>query len=69
VTQVASTSYAFAALRADGSVVTWGDADLGWRQQRRGNKTRWHDRRDAAVFEPEWAFAALRADGSVVTWG
>jgi hypothetical protein len=29
VTQVFSTHYAFTALRADGSVVTWGDADYG----------------------------------------
>jgi alpha-tubulin suppressor-like RCC1 family protein len=51
VTQVFSNYNAFAALRADGSVVTWGDADSGRRQQRRGHKTRWHDRRDAGVFD------------------
>jgi hypothetical protein len=67
VTQVFSTLSAFAALRADGSVVTWGVPS--WRrQQRRGDATRWHDRRDAGVFDGH-AFAALRADGSVVTWG
>jgi hypothetical protein len=51
VTQVFSAKEAFAALRADGSVVTWGRCPLRRRQQRRGGATRWHDRRDAGVFE------------------
>jgi hypothetical protein len=52
VTQLFSSYGAFAALRADGSVVTWGDARLwGGNSSAVADKTRWHDRRDAGVFE------------------
>ena len=58
--------HAFAALRADGSVLAWGDPDLG------GDSSAV----DAAlgsgvvqIFSTNAAFAALRADGSVVAWG
>ncbi|MER2625823.1 MAG: DUF4347 domain-containing protein, partial [Accumulibacter sp.] len=59
---------AFAALRADGSVVTWGDASMG------GNSSAVATKLDGTidvrqVFSNGWAFAALRADGSLVTWG
>jgi hypothetical protein len=68
VTQVFSTDYAFAALRADGSVVTWGDGAYG------GNSSAVATQLDGTidvtqVFSTALAFAALRADGSVVTWG
>jgi hypothetical protein len=69
VTQVFSTTR-----RLCRAARRWLGGDLGrcllWRrQQRRGDATRWHDRRDAGVFDGTGAFAALRADGSVVTWG
>jgi hypothetical protein len=51
VTQVFSTGYAFAALRADGSVVTWGWTDWGGDSSAVASGARWHDRRDAGVFE------------------
>jgi hypothetical protein len=59
---------AFAALRADGSVVTWGDAGYG------GDSSAVALKLDGTidvtqVFSSDSAFAALRADGSVVTWG
>jgi Ca2+-binding RTX toxin-like protein len=59
---------AFAALRADGSVVTWGKADYG------GDSSAVAASLDGTidvtqVFSAQGAFAALRADGSVVTWG
>jgi hypothetical protein len=59
---------AFAALRADGSVVTWGDSTYG------GNSSAVATKLDGTidvtqVFSTGFAFAALRADGSVVTWG
>ncbi len=58
----------FAALRADGSVVTWGDSGWG------GNSSAVVSQIDGTVdvvevFSTLTAFAALRADGSVVTWG
>jgi hypothetical protein len=59
---------AFAALRADGSVVTWGYGSYG------GDSSAVAAALDGSidvtqVFSTERAFAALRADGSVVTWG
>ncbi|EIC22960.1 DUF4347 domain-containing protein [Thiorhodovibrio frisius] len=59
---------AFAAIKDDGSVVTWGDYDGG------GNSRAVAGALDGTidvkqVFSTSDAFAALRADGSVVTWG
>ncbi len=61
-------SSAFAALRADGSVVTWGNRSYG------GDSSAIAAKLDGTidvtqVFSASQAFAALRADGSVVTWG
>jgi alpha-tubulin suppressor-like RCC1 family protein len=60
--------YAFAALRADGSVVTWGDASYG------GDSSLVSSTLNGTIditqiYSNRFAFAALRADGSVVTWG
>jgi alpha-tubulin suppressor-like RCC1 family protein len=66
VSQIFSTISAFAALKADGSVVTWGDADSG------GNSSAVASQLSSGVsqiFVSDSAFAALKADGSVVTWG
>ncbi|MDD2830065.1 MAG: DUF4347 domain-containing protein [Sulfuricurvum sp.] len=58
--------YAFATLRADGSVVTWGYNSFG------GNSS--SVSLDGTIdvtqiFSNQYTFAALRTDGSVVTWG
>jgi hypothetical protein len=50
VTQVFSATHAFAALRADGSVVTWGNVDWGGDSSAVATARR-HDRRDAGVFD------------------
>jgi alpha-tubulin suppressor-like RCC1 family protein len=66
VTAVYSTSAAFAALKSDGSVVTWGDAANG------GDSTTVAAALASnvkAVYANTSAFAALKTDGSVVTWG
>ena len=58
--------YAFAALKNDGSVVTWGNADYG------GDSTAVASNLSSnvtAVYSNRGAFAAVKADGSVVTWG
>jgi len=60
--------WAFAALRTDGSVVTWGNSLYG------GNSSAVTTQLDGTIdvtqiFSNEYAFAALRTDGSVVTWG
>jgi hypothetical protein len=60
---VASAEGAFAALKDDGSVVTWGIAELSKDKKAQlssGVKT---------VVVNDYAFAAVKADGSVVTWG
>jgi hypothetical protein len=69
VIQVFSTGEgAFAALRADGSVVTWENSNFG------GDSGSVASKLDGTidvvqVFSTGGAFAALRADGSIVTWG
>jgi ribosomal protein L30E len=83
VTQIFSTGGAFAALRADGSVVTWGSSSSGgdsnvYHYDNATNKnvkdysvaSQLEGSIDVAqIFSTSSAFAALRADGSVVTWG
>ena len=59
---------AFAALREDGSVVTWGNGLSG------GDSSSVADKLNGTVdvvqvYSTTYAFAALREDGSVVTWG
>ena len=56
---------AFAAILADGSVVTWGDADWGGYSSAVRDQLRGVQQIQATGF----AFAAILADGSVVTWG
>ena len=66
VTAVYSTGGAFAALKTDGSVVTWG-ADSGGGDssavaaELASNVT--------TIYSNSSAFAALKSEGSVVTWG
>ncbi len=66
VTVVYSTGSAFAALKSNGSVVTWGSSTLG------GDSSGIAARLSSgvtAVYSNIFAFAALKNDGSVVTWG
>ena len=55
----------FAAIRADGSVVTWGNSQFGADISEVQEQLRDVQQLQAA----EYAFAAIRADGTVVTWG
>ncbi len=60
-----SNSYAFAALKSDGSVVTWGDSRYG------GDSSSVASQLTSGVtqiFSTGYAFAALKSNGSVVTW-
>ncbi len=68
VIQIFSTRYAFAALRADGSVVTWWDSAWGGDSSSVSSSLN-GDVDVTQIFSTYYAFAALRADGSVVTWG
>ena len=68
VTKVSSTSDAFAAVRDDGSVITWGNSSNG------GDSRSVSSSLDGTVnvrdiYSNMSAFAALREDGSVITWG
>ena len=66
VTQIFSTSAAFAALKADGSVVTWGYLGGG------GDSSAVAEQLSSGVskiFSTRSAFAALKTDGSVFSWG
>ncbi|MBD2447114.1 DUF4347 domain-containing protein [Nostoc sp. FACHB-152] len=58
--------FAFAALKSDGSVVTWGDSSYG------GDSSKVATQLASGVtnvYATGTAFAALKADGSVATWG
>lgn len=68
VTSIISNNYAFAAIRTDGSVVTWGKGSNG------GDSSAVAKQLDGTIDVTSIksngsAYAALRADGSVVTWG
>jgi flagellin-like hook-associated protein FlgL len=66
VQHVFSNGPAFAAIKSDGSVVTWGDSVYG------GNSSAVAAQLVSgvtAVYSNQRAFAALKGDGSVVTWG
>ena len=62
VEQIQATVYAFAAILADGSVVTWGDAGNG------GDSSAVRDqlRNVEQIQATSLAFAAILGDGSVV---
>jgi len=57
---------AFAALRADGSVITWGNAYYGGVSSAVATAL---SADVSQIFSSSLAFAAVRDDGSVVTWG
>ena len=69
VVKVFQSNSAFAALKSDGSVITWGQSSSG------GDSSLVADQISAGVVDifsdPSWgrAFAALKEDGSVVSWG
>ncbi|PSW05460.1 RCC1 domain-containing protein [Photobacterium lipolyticum] len=62
---ISSTSTSFAALKSDGSVVTWGSSNYGGDSSSVQNELvdiiKIHSSREA--------FAALKEDGTVITWG
>ena len=77
VTKIVATKSAFAALKDDGSVVTWGDSDFGGGKVINRNRARprtidislFLESGVTDIFSNEGAFAALKDDGSLVTWG
>ncbi|MEI6746335.1 MAG: hypothetical protein WCL34_10260 [Methylococcaceae bacterium] len=69
VIQIYSGGGSFAALREDGSVITWGDSSYGGGDSSAVAKQLNGTIDVVKIFTKNGAFAALRADGSVVTWG
>ena len=66
VVEVFSTDTAFAAVKSDGSVVTWGSAGSGGDSSAVSSDLASGVVKMVATLR---AFAALKDDGSVVTWG
>jgi hypothetical protein len=54
-----------AALKADGSITTWGDTKSGGKNALNAPT----DKDYIKVYSTSEAFAALKADGSIATWG
>jgi hypothetical protein len=66
VVYILSNSSAFAALKSNGSVITWGDTTNG------GNSSTVASNLTSGVvniFSTNSTFAALKSNGSVITWG
>ena len=64
--KLSSWNGAFAALKDDGSVVTWGNNDFG------GDSSLVSEQLSSGVLKiisNQMAFAVLKNDGSVITWG
>eukprot|EP00729_Bicosta_minor_P020251 gene20251-14977_t len=59
-----SNYYAFAALKADGTVAAWGRSDSGGSGAPTGKGKGY-----VAIFSNGQAFAAMKADGSLAVWG
>jgi alpha-tubulin suppressor-like RCC1 family protein len=62
VRKIWSTGYAFAALKADGSITAWGESDYGGSGAPSDNGY-------TKIYSTSGAFAALKADGSITAWG
>ncbi|CAE7225905.1 unnamed protein product [Symbiodinium sp. CCMP2592] len=65
ISRLFATNDAFAAVRSDGTVATWGDPTSGGNSDAVQHLL--HDVQE--IFATKAAFAALRSDGSVITWG
>lgn len=67
VKHIFSRISAYAAVRSDGSVTTWGSGFTGYEQRHIEEPENIED----VVFikGTNWAFAALKKDGSVISWG
>eukprot|EP00927_Polykrikos_kofoidii_P008347 TRINITY_DN13468_c0_g1_i1.p1 TRINITY_DN13468_c0_g1~~TRINITY_DN13468_c0_g1_i1.p1 ORF type:complete len:106 (-),score=17.78 TRINITY_DN13468_c0_g1_i1:80-397(-) len=66
VVQVTASTAAFAAVKSDGSVVTWGDDLSGGNSSSVAGKL---EEGVVQVIASSAAFAVVKSDGSVVTWG
>lgn len=65
VQRICATHYSFAAILADGSVITWGHQASGGDSSAVQNQLS----NVKGIWATKRAFAAVLLDGSVVTWG
>ena len=65
VQHIYSAREAFATVKLDGSVVTWGKSTVGGD----GSAKREQLQEVEQIYSTSRAFAAVRYDGKVVTWG
>jgi alpha-tubulin suppressor-like RCC1 family protein len=61
-TNIYSNKWAFAALKADGSITAWGRLNAGGTGAPSDNGY-------IKIYSTKNAFAALKADGSIASWG
>ena len=66
VVAVYSTTYAFAALKSDGSIVAWGGSTYGGTAPSTVTAA---NSGVVSVYSTDYSFAALKSDGSIITWG
>ena len=71
VTNIYSNTQAFAVIKSDCSVVTWGNSDAGGNSSSVASDLNGVDNaKDVTkIASTQNSFAALRKDGSVITWG
>ena len=63
-----STHRAFAALKADGSIASWGDLDHPWSGLKSHTKAP-TDKGYTKIYSNAYTFTAVKPDGSIRTWG
>jgi uncharacterized protein YjbI with pentapeptide repeats/alpha-tubulin suppressor-like RCC1 family protein len=76
VISIYSSDYAYAAIKSDGSVVTWGNISNGGGSSILNASTNTHTSISSSlqsgvvtIYSNLGSFAALKSDGSIVTWG
>jgi hypothetical protein len=65
----APTHEAFAALKANGSITTWGSLDNSWNEIKNKTTNAPTDKGYTEIYSNAFAFTAVKPDGSIRTWG
>jgi hypothetical protein len=67
--KIYSTHKAFAALKANGSITTWGSLDNSWNEIKNKTTNAPTDKGYTAIYSNAYAFTAVKPDGSIKTRG
>jgi hypothetical protein len=67
--KIYSTHKAFAAIKANGSIASWGSLDNSWNEIKNKTTNAPTDKGYTKIYSNEYAFAALKADGSTLSVG